>query len=212
MLRIFAAGVFTDDPTIRDAMSADGWCPTPILLPQPWQQMCAAYTAADPAAAERIAIAAVRPPDLDLMLRSWLEYAPFASDRRFLETGIERYRCGDYISSISVLLPRIEGLANRVRERRGIGARDSLAQVFTSLEQLASADVRDGFIASRIREEFGALITKFLLVRFRPTDPGAATTRGRHAHADGATGDPHYDQPYALKIILALDALHFVAR
>jgi hypothetical protein len=26
------------------------------------------------------------------------------------------------------------------------------------------------------------------------------------------TGDPHYDQRYALKIILAIDALHFAAR
>jgi hypothetical protein len=49
-------------------------------------------------------------------------------------------------------------------------------------------------------------------VHFRPSAPGASRTRGRHAHAHGATGDPQYDQLYALKIILALDALHFVAR
>jgi len=112
----------------------------------------------------------------------------------------------------STFLPRIEGLANRVREKRGIGARDRIVEVFNSLEQLASADVRDGYIATRIREEFGALIANFLLARFRPSAPGVAATRGRYAHAHGATGDPHSDQPYALKIILALDALYFAAR
>lgn len=137
---------------------------------------------------------------------------PFASDRRFLEIGVERYKSADFISTVSVLLPRIEGLANRVRNSRGIGARDSISEVFKSLDQLASADMRDGYLATRIREEFEALIASFLLVRFKPSAPSAATTRGRHAHAHGATGDPHYDQSYALKIILAIDALHFVAR
>jgi hypothetical protein len=212
MLRAFTHGVLTDDHAVRSSMASDGWCPTPILLTNAWQAMCAAYAHGDPAAAEAIAIAAVGPEEIDKMVETWIVEEPFTSDRRFLETGTARYKEGDYISAISVLLPRIEGLANRVREKRGIGARDSISQVFNSLDQLASADVRDGYLAAKIRDEFNALITSFLLVHFKPSAPGADATRGRHAHAHGATGDPLYDQAYALKIILALDALFFVAR
>ena len=97
-------------------------------------------------------------------------------------------KAGDYISTVSVLLPRIEDLGNRVREKRGLGARDKISQVFDSLDELASADVRDGYIATRIREEFGGVITSFLMVHFRPSAPGARAARGRHAHAHGTTG------------------------
>jgi len=212
LLRAFLKDVLTDDPVVRSAMATDGWCVTPILLPVPWQAMCAAYAAGDASAAESVVIAAVDDAALDRMLESWVTEEPFASDRLFLETGIERYKAGDYISAVSVLLPRIEGLANRVREARGIGARDSTYQVFNSLEEFASEDIRDGHLATRIRQEFEALIANFLLVQFRPSNPSAQGTRGRHAHAHGATGVPQYDRAYALKIILALDALYFVAR
>ena len=212
VLRQFLQGVFADDEGVRTTMAVDGWCPTPVLLPGPWQSMCAAYNSGDVVAAEALALAAVGPAQLDMMLSSWTRQEPFASDRRFLETGVERYKAGDYISAVSVILPRIEGLANRVRESRGIGARDSISQVFQSLDQLASAEVRDGYVATRIREEFDALLANFLLAYFRPSAPDAGATRGRHAHAHGATGDPQYDQVYALKIILALDALHLITR
>ena len=117
MLRGFMHGVFAEDEAERSAMAADGWCPTPILLPDPWRPMRDAYRRGDPAAAEAMALDAVGARELDTMLASWVSEEPFASDRRFLEIGIERYKAGDYISAVSVLLPRIEGLANRVRER-----------------------------------------------------------------------------------------------
>lgn len=212
LLRSFLTDVLTEDQNVRSKMAADGWCVTPILLPEPWREICAAYARGDVREAEAAAVAAVSSAALDRMAESWVLDEPFTSDRRFLETGIERYKAGDYISAVSVLLPRIEGLANRVREARLIGARDSTSQVFRSLEQFASSEVRDGHLATRIREEFDALVTHFLLARFKPSEPGARSVRGRHAHAHGATGDPQYDQVYALKIILALDALYFVTR
>ena len=212
MLQTFLHGVFAKGDQVRSQMTRDGWCPTPILLPEPWKEMTAAYASGKPDEAGPLAIAAVGIPELDTMAATWIAEEPFASDRAFLERGIERYKAGDYISAISVLLPRIEGLANRVREKRGIGARENLAQVFGELDQLASADVRDGYLATRIREEFSSLIANFLLIRFSPSAPQADLVRGRHAHSHGATGDPQYDQPYALKIILALDALYFISR
>ena len=44
-------------------------------------------------------------------------------------------------------------------------------------------------------------------MRFEPSAPGADAAGGSHAH--GATGDPQYDQPYAMKIILTVEALYF---
>lgn len=212
LLRSFMRNVFTDDLTVRSNMATDGWCPTPMLLPDHWKRMCTAYQKGDAEGAAAVAIAAIGARELDTMLATWITEEPFASDRRFLELGLRHYKAEDYISAVSVLLPRIEGLANKVRTKRGLGARNSIAQVFAKLDELASADLRDGYLATRIREEFSGLITSFLMAHFLPSAPDADAARGRHAHAHGATGDPQYDQAYALKIILALDALYFISR
>jgi hypothetical protein len=102
----FLHGVFAEGSQGRSQMATDRWCPTPILLPEPWKEMTAAYTSGKPDEATSLAVAAVSFPELDTMQATWVAEEPFASDRAFLERGIERYKAGDYISAISVLLPR----------------------------------------------------------------------------------------------------------
>jgi hypothetical protein len=109
MLRAFLHGVFAEDEKVRSAMAADGWCPTPILPARP---LAADVRGVSPRGSVRGGGPGRRgrgPGELDTMLASWVSEEPFASDRRFLEIGVERYKAADYISAVSVLLPRIEG-------------------------------------------------------------------------------------------------------
>jgi hypothetical protein len=207
VLRRQYTGVFDADQAVRTRMAADGWCPSPALLPDAWRDMVAAYAHGDSTAADAIATDAVSTESLDRILREWRAVEPFATDMPLLERGIERYVAGDYISSVAVLLPRLEGLANRTRGLRNSGVKWRPESALASLSALGSAEVRDAWVAQQIAEFFAHAIESFFLRSFPPTDPSVADVLGRHAHAHGATGARHYTRTYALKVIVALDAL-----
>jgi hypothetical protein len=205
-------GVFATEGNLRDKMAADGWCPSPLLLPDAWRQMVSAYAAGDPNTAADVAIAAVSTKAFQRTLAEWRSAEPYSVDAPVLERGIERYLAGDYISATAVLLPRLEGLSNRLRGARGLGLKDSPTAVFAELDALASADICEAWLPQEIRDLLRGVLDHFFLRRFRPSDPDACDVLGRHAHAHGITAPEHYTQAYALKVILTLDALFVTTR
>jgi hypothetical protein len=209
VLRDWFERALPDDAGVRDAMRNDGWFPAPTLLPQPWGKMCAAYAHGRPGEATELAIAALSEARVRSMLSAWVSREPFAGDRAFLEHAAERYFAGDYLSAVAVALPRIEGLVNRARSTSGIGATSKFSKVFTELERLGDPELSAGWLMGRIREGFLDVIDAFFDAHFAPTDPNASSTRGRHAHAHGATRHEEYDARYAAQVLLMVDALFF---
>lgn len=209
-LRGLYAGALEEPESIRKAMTVDGWFPSPAILPQPWREMCTAYDDGDPAHASELAIEAVDEESLDQMLENWVQEEPFKTDLPFLERGVQQYKEGDYVSSASVLLPRIEGLTNRALKAAGATAKSRLADAFGDVEKVATGPTQNRWIGRQLREAMNGAVDEFFMAQFNPNDPDAEGTLGRHAHAHGATKADRYDQAYALKVLLAIDSLFFI--
>lgn len=209
-LRGLYAGALEEPESIRKSMADDGWFFSPAIVPQPWREMCGTYDDGNPARASELAIEAVDEDTLDRMLENWVREEPFATDFPFLERAVKHYRDGDYISSASVLLPRIEGLTNLALKAAGATAKSRLADAFSDVEKAATGPTQNRWIGRQLREGMNEAVEEFFMPQFDPNNPDAEDTLGRHAHAHGATKDDRYDQAYALKILLAIDSLFFI--
>jgi hypothetical protein len=209
-LRGLYAGALEEPESTREAMANDGWFPSPALLPQPWRDMWDTYDDDDSARAAELAIEVVDENTLDQMLANWEQEEPFQSDLPFLKRGVWHYKDEDYISSVAVLLPRLEGLTNRALKAAGGTAKERLADAYANVGKAATGATRDRWIGRQLRERMDEAVEGFLMARFDPNAPDAEDTLGRHAHAHGATKAERYDQAYALKILLAIDSLFFI--
>jgi hypothetical protein len=205
----FEAALPSDD-TLRRAMLDDGWFPAPSLLPNPWGAMCAAYARGSTDDATRLAVEALGPAKLRTMLLAWVSREPFAAHREFLEAGMRYFEAGDFVASVSVVLPRIEGIVNRAREAAGVGATPKFAKLFDGIERLGDPEFGSGWLGSRIHGGFSGFVERYFGAHFHPGDADAGRRRGRHAHAHGATEFAQYDARYALQLFLAVDALFFL--
>lgn len=211
-LRGFLRLAFEDNAGVQERMAGDGWVPAPVLLPEPWRSMCRAYGEGREGDAEMLAAAAFTPERVDTMLEAWCADEPFASERVFLETAVRRYFDGDYISSVSVALPRLEGIANRVRRDNQLRAENSVSKAMGDLDGLSSGPTRGRWLWGQVLERFEAFVERFLDRHTSARAQGPIFVRGRHGHAHGASDASVYDRKYALQVLLAVDALHFILK
>lgn len=211
-LRGFLRHAFEADEGVQERMAADGWVPAPALLPEPWAAMARAYAEGREADAETLAADAVPRERADAMLAAWCADEPFTSERPFLETAVDRYYAGDYISSVSVALPRLEGIANRVRRDNRLRAENSVSKAMAGLDVVSSGPTKGRWLRGQVLERFEDFVERFLDRHTNARAQGAILTRGRHGHAHGASDASVYDRRYALQVLLALDALHFVLK
>jgi hypothetical protein len=210
-LRAFFRRGFDADAEVRQRLAQEGWVPSPLLLPDPWLEMVDSFTRGEPDVTD-LAAAAFPSERAEAVLDLWCRDQPFTADRPFLERGIERYFAGDYISAVSVMLPRIEGIMNAVRRDAGLRAENSVRQALTTLDSLSSGPLKGRWLRSEVLQHFESFVHAFLDSGPSARAKGPLLKRGRHGHAHGATSAAAYDQRYALQAILAIDALHFILR
>jgi hypothetical protein len=211
-LRGFLRHAFEADEGVQERMAVDGWVPAPALLPEPWAAMSRAYAEGRDADAEALAADAAPRERVDAMVAAWCADEPFTSERPFLEAAVDRYFAGDYISSVSVALPRLEGIANRVRRDNQLRAENSVSKAMADLDAVSSGPTKGRWLRGQVLERFGAFVERFLNAHTNARAQGPILTRGRHGHAHGASDASVYDRRYALQVLLALDALHFVLK
>ncbi|MET0399602.1 MAG: hypothetical protein ABW277_22620 [Longimicrobiaceae bacterium] len=212
LLRGFLRLAFEEGAQVQEGMAADGWVPAPGLLPEPWTSMCRAYGEGRQGDAEALAAGAFTAERADLMLDAWCADEPFASERGFLETAVRRYFAEDYISSVSVALPRLEGIANRVRRDNQLRAENSISRAMEGLDDLSSGPTKGRWLRGQVLERFEVFVERFLDRHTNARAQGAVLVRGRHGHAHGASDASVYDRRYALQVLLAVDALHFILK
>lgn len=211
-LRAFLRHAFEADEGVQERMAAGGWVPAPALLPEPWASMSRAYAEGREADAEALAADALPRERADAMLVAWCADEPFTAERAFLGTAVERYFAGDYISAVSVAMPRLEGIVNTVRRANQLRAEASVSKAMAGLDGLSSGPTKGRWLHGRVLDRFEDFVERFLDRHTNARAQGPILTRGRHGHAHGVSDASVYDRRYALQVLLALDALHFVLK
>jgi hypothetical protein len=137
-------------------------------------------------------------------LQKWERNPVFAEHMAVLRTGAERYLAGDYISSVSVLFPRIEGLLRsyHVIERLG-GPLTQNALMDAAV--MTNPNVRHENCLL-LPGKFQAYLAKVFFARFDPKDPQELT---RHTMAHGVTPVANFNKKGATLGLLILSQLAY---
>lgn len=97
-----------------------GWIPTISLFPQPYGEMVRLVeSTGDMNQVNATAVGLFDDKLLDDIFDRWEEASLIKGRREILSTAIERFKSRDFVSTIHILLPQIEGLVTRHIKRRG---------------------------------------------------------------------------------------------
>lgn len=135
---------------------------------------------------------------------AWSQRQFFADHIEVLSTAIERFRAGDYVSTVAILYPRIEGVLRsyHLLSRPGVSQRqESLVETATST---AHPDEKPRTLL--LPEKFRRYLTD---VYFRSFDPQNPQGVSRHTVAHGVAPSDAFSQKAALVGLLILDQLSY---
>lgn len=137
-------------------------------------------------------------------LQKWERNPVFAEHMAVLRTGAERYLAGDYISSASVLFPRIEGLLRsyHVIERLG-GPLTHNALIDAAVKTNPNVQHENCLL---LPGKFQVYLTKVFLAPFDPNNPQELT---RHTVAHGVAPVADFNKKGATLGLLILSQLAY---
>lgn len=140
------------------------------------------------------------------LTEKWMQKKVFQNKKAFIDEGMSSFLKGNYISSISILLPQIEGIiAEKYREENGKELASSSNQIITYIDNLAqiSCENYNRLLPCNFKDYLKDFIFKNGM---RPKDLELAT---RHTHSHGRAVAEDYTIERNIQIILTLNQLFY---
>ena len=137
------------------------------------------------------------------MRETWKRNEIFRDHLSFLDKGLERFLAQDYISAISILYPRIEGVMRTHHMR----VNPSVSK--HSPENLVISSIKGQGITPRnllLPERFDRYLTKIYFAGFNPKNPSVLS---RHSVAHGVAPVDLFNLKAATISLLILEQLSF---
>ncbi len=141
---------------------------------------------------------------LPSMLKKWERNNLFESHFMFFKQAAERYLTGDYISTASILYPRIEGLMRTYLSSINKNVKPSPKNLVTSVVD-ARADEMHNF-SLLLPNNFRRYLEEVYFANFDPNNPNVLS---RHSVAHGVAPANDYSLKGATIGLLILDQLSF---
>lgn len=137
------------------------------------------------------------------MKDTWLKKDPYNKHQRLIDKGIERYLAGDYISTISILYPRIEGIMRYMcLGEKGKVTSKNLAQKITL--EAKGKSIEYGLF---LPDDFNEYLTKVYFQSF-DLETGEVNL-SRHSLAHGVADEESFSKIKAIQGILILDQISY---
>jgi hypothetical protein len=143
-------------------------------------------------------------PELDRKLKSWASRKSFALHIPFFTEAIQNHREKKYISSTSILYPRIEGLMRSHFASVSTGDKPKVKSMIDSVTDHVQADNPSSLI---LPAKFKDYLTKVVFAHFDHNDPQGLN---RNTVSHGVAPTELYSLKNSLRGILILDQLFFL--
>lgn len=102
-------------PAIKEALIGNGWFPFIRILGKNFDSLCQAIKHDFPLSDVSLDVVnSYSEQSLNDMFNAWMTKEPFKNHEAIIRKGIDEFLEGDYISSIHILYPRIEGLMRHI--------------------------------------------------------------------------------------------------
>lgn len=119
-----------------DTMTARGWFPFVWMTDQDRKKLIGFCELDDPPLSIFEGICANFKPLVRARTESWKQFKLFGNHNEFIAAAVERFDAGDYVSCISVLYPRIEGLLRALHLDLGSATKASQSNLAGNLVEL----------------------------------------------------------------------------
>jgi len=138
------------------------------------------------------------------MQEKWHNIKFFSSQVPFIDKAIEHYKDDDYISSISVLYPRIEGIMRAFHISRGSTEKATQANLVNSI--VSSKNSHSISYSLLLHDRFRRFLSEVYFANF---DPNGQKPLSRHSVSHGVAEAEKFSLKGAILGFLCLDQISF---
>lgn len=191
-------------PEIKEALTRDGWFPFIRILGKNFDLLCDAIKNNFPIS--DVSLDIINSFDkkyVNDMVDAWMKKELFKNHEIIIRKGIDEFLEEDYISSIHILYPRIEGLMRHIY----LGE-EQKATSFNLAKKLASmGKQRTNEFGLFLPDDFDAYMREFYFSSF-DLEKGDINL-SRHSLAHGVAKDSEFNKIKAFQAILIMDQISF---
>jgi hypothetical protein len=191
------------EENIKDKMTENGWFPFTRILGKRFKELHDAIENDFPIVETSLKIIdSFEKESIRQMCDTWMSKEDFKTHETIIRKGVDEYLEGDFISSICILYPRIEGI---IRLMGGLEIKNSKStDLAKKLESVAKE--KDG-LNLYLPEDFTKYLIKFFFAPFNLKEEKVPLSR--HSLAHGVAKESDFDKIKAFQGIMILDQIFF---
>ena len=192
-----------------------GWIPTISLLPQPYGEMIRIIERTnDINKINTIALDFLNEQRLDNIVERWKRASLVKDRRELLSTAINRFKSKDYISTIHILLPQIEGLVTEHIKRKGETVERDLGDRFKQFGNIIKGERYNTKFTCYLTNILARYLKNAFYKKWYPYPSRRGTQHQpstlapqRHVILHGKVNPKYFSAENCIKLICVLDAI-----
>jgi hypothetical protein len=200
--------IFRDNKDINEAtnqlLEDEGWFPYIRIIGHRYQNLVRAVKAGqDVDRAGTSLVDSFSNGELEKMVSMWLTNRIFEPHKSFIELSIKRYKEGDYMSAISNISQRVEGILQYLLT--GMGIKITQGNMVKTLEDISEKKYNDLQVFNV--KEFCVFFKKYYFKNF---DINTGDVKlSRHSAGHGIVLEKGYTKTKAFILYMVIDQLYF---
>lgn len=191
-------------PEIKEELIRNGWFPFIRILGRNFDSLCEAIKHDFPLSDISLEIVdSFDKQSFNDMFNAWMKKDLFRNHKTIIRKGIDEFLEGDYISSIHILYPRIEGLMRHIY----LGEEEKVSSINLAKKIASIGKQKTNEFGLFLPDDFKEYLQRFYFSSF-DLEKGDINL-SRHSLAHGVAKESDFNKIRAFQAILILDQISF---